>query len=120
VVSARQDSAGDGAHRDPVLSAGLGSLLGLGPNDVVYRPVGCAECGHSGYKGRMGVFEAVRIDPAVRKMINEGADEAAIARHAFRHAPNLSAAARELVLKGETTAEEAIRVSRREDEIIDA
>jgi general secretion pathway protein E len=100
--------------REPA-SAGLGSLLGLGPNDIVYRPVGCPECGHSGYKGRMGVFEAVRIDPTVRKMINEGAEEAAIARHAFRHAPNLSAAARELVLKGETTPEEAIRVSRRDE-----
>ena len=96
-------------------SAGLGSLLGLGASDVVYRPIGCAECGHSGYKGRMGVFEAVRIDPAVRKLINEGADEATIARHAFRAVPNLSAAARDLVLKGETTPEEAIRVSRHED-----
>ena len=68
----------------------------------------------------MGVFEAVRIDPAIRKMINEGADEAAIARHAFRVAPNLSAAARALVLKGETTPEEAIRVSRHEDGVANA
>ena len=101
-------------------SAGLGSLLGLAPNDIVYRPIGCAQCGNSGYKGRIGVFEAVRIDPAMRKMINEGADEAAIARHAFRAAPNLSAAARALVMRGETTPEEAIRVSRREDDVTDA
>ncbi|MES2903346.1 MAG: type II secretion system ATPase GspE [Pseudomonadota bacterium] len=97
-------------------SAGLASLLGLNADDIVYRPTGCDRCGHSGYKGRMGVFEAVRIDPTARRMINDGADEAAIARHVFRAAPNLSAAARALVLKGETTAEEAIRVSRREEE----
>ncbi len=97
-------------------SAGLGSLLGLNADDIVYRPAGCTHCGNSGYKGRIGVFEAVRIDPVVRKMINDGADESAIAQHAFRSAPNLSAAARALVLKGDTTPEEAIRVSRREDE----
>jgi len=100
--------------------AGLGSLLGLGESDIIYRPVGCAECGQSGYKGRTGVFEAVRVDAAVRKLINEGADEATIARHAFRVTRNLTAAARELVLKGETTPEEAIRVSRHEDGFEDA
>ena len=61
------------------------------------------------------MFEAVRIDPTIRRMINEGADEAVMVRHAFAKAPNLSSAARELVLAGETTPEEAIRVSRAED-----
>jgi general secretion pathway protein E len=94
---------------------GIAALLGLGREAVVYRAVGCSECGQTGFKGRTGVFEAIRIDSAVRKMINEGADEAAIARHAFARAPTLAAAARELVVAGETTAEEAVRVSRVED-----
>jgi general secretion pathway protein E len=62
------------------------------------------------------VFEAVRIDDHVRKLINSGGDESEIARHAFANAPNLGASARALVRSGDTTAEEAIRISRLADE----
>jgi general secretion pathway protein E len=99
---------------------GAAALLGFRPGVVTYRPVGCGACKNSGYQGRIGVFEAVRMDSTLRRLINEGADEGAIARHAFAQAPNLSAAARALVEAGETTPEEAIRVSRRESEEADA
>ena len=94
---------------------GTAALIGIKTGRTVYRAAGCADCGHSGFKGRTGVFEAIRIDAAIRQMINEGADETTMARHAFAKAPNLAAAARKLVLAGETTPEEAIRVSRTED-----
>ncbi|MFN2259629.1 MAG: type II secretion system protein GspE, partial [Parasphingopyxis sp.] len=48
--------------------------------------------------------------------INDGGDETIIARHAFLNQANLSSAARALVRAGETTPEEAIRISRRETE----
>lgn len=95
--------------------AGVAALLGLEPDALVYRPVGCSDCGHTGFRGRTGVFEAVRIDTEVRRLINEGADEAAITRHVFASAPDLNAAARALVAAGETTPEEAVRVSRSDD-----
>jgi general secretion pathway protein E len=85
----------------------------VAPGTTVYEPVGCGECGGTGFKGRTGVFEAVRIDDTIRRLINDGADETAIARHAFAGAPNLSTAARALVVAGETTPEEAVRISRR-------
>ncbi|HEY0084543.1 MAG TPA: type II secretion system ATPase GspE [Allosphingosinicella sp.] len=94
----------------------LAPLLSLPLSTTVYEARGCAECGNSGYKGRIGVFEAVRIDDTIRRLINTGGDEAAIAEHAFRNAPNLAASARALVAEGLTTAEEAIRISRRENE----
>ena len=59
------------------------------------------------------MFEAVRIDDTLRRLINEGGDEAAISAHAFRSMPSLSSAATALVVDGVTTAEEAIRISRR-------
>ena len=99
---------------------GTAALIGVKTGKTVYRAVGCDECAQTGFKGRTGVFEAVRIDPTIRQMINEGADEAAMARHAFAKSPNLAAAARKLVLAGETTPEEAIRVSRTEDTTGDA
>lgn len=96
--------------------SGVAALLGLPEGSVVYRPVGCEHCGGSGYRGRIGLFEAVAVDAEIRRLITEGADETAIAAHAFARTPNLSAAARDLVALGVTTPEEAIRVSRREAE----
>ena len=109
------------ACREPVAGDfGAAALLGLDESAKVHRAKGCAECGNTGYQGRIGLFEAVRIDSTIRKLINDGGDEAAIASHAFRSAPNLAAAARALVLVGETTAEEAVRVSRQDNESVDA
>ena len=74
-----------------------------------------ASCRDTGFQGRIGVFEAVRVDETIRKIINTGGDEAVLAQHAFLHSPNLASAAREMVRTGETTPEEAIRISRSED-----
>jgi general secretion pathway protein E len=98
----------------------VSALLGIDEGTTIYRAVGCAECNGSGYKGRIGVFEAIRVDDTMRRMINEGGDESLIARHAFLNAPSLGASARALVAAGETTAEEAIRISRHEAESVDA
>ncbi len=91
------------------------ALLGLDLGTVIYHAVGCPECSQTGYKGRIGVFECIRIDDTIRRLINDGCDEVLIARQAFLNAPNLGSAARALVRSGETSAEEAIRISRRED-----
>jgi general secretion pathway protein E len=79
---------------------------------------GCPDCAQTGYKGRIGVFEAIRIDDTLRRLINAGGDESAISAHAFRASETLAAAAAELVRSGVTTAEEAIRISRRDGEIV--
>ena len=60
------------------------------------------------------MYEAVRVDATVRRLINDGGDEDAIARHAFANNDTLASAARRLVESGVTTAEEAVRVSRSE------
>jgi len=101
--------------RRPVQAQGsVSALLGFDTGAIVYEPVGCDECSGTGFKGRIGVFEAIRVDETIRRLINDGGDEAIIARHAFLHAPNLGAAARQLVREGLTTPEEAVRVSRSE------
>ncbi len=105
--------------REPVQASGsVSALLGFDGGAIIYEARGCPECGNSGYKGRIGVFEAVRVDDTIRRLINSGGDEAAVASHAFRNAPNLGAAARGLVREGVTTAEEAVRISRRETEYV--
>jgi general secretion pathway protein E len=91
----------------------VAALLGVEPGTILYEPGGCEACGGTGFKGRIGVFEAIRIDDTIRRLINDGGDEVAIARHAFAREPSLSTAARELVRQGLTTPEEAVRISRR-------
>jgi len=101
--------------REPVQADdAVAARIGFDTGAVVYQPRGCDSCKHSGFKGRIGVFEIIRVDDAIRKLVHDGGDEAIIARHAFLNGRNLGAAARALVRAGETTAEEAIRVSRRE------
>ena len=101
--------------RAPVAAdAALADLLRVEPGAIVYRETGCDACQHSGFVGRIGVFEAIRIDDELRRLINTNADEAELAAHAFRHRRSLTDEARALVLSGATTAEEAIRVSRRD------
>lgn len=95
-------------------AASLVGLLGIEAGATVYEPRGCPACGGAGYKGRIGLFEAVRIDDSIRRLINAGGDESAIAAQAFRGSPRLAAAARALVLEGTTSPEEAVRVSRHE------
>jgi general secretion pathway protein E len=103
--------------RTPIQADGsLASLLGFDNGTVVYRETGCEHCSQTGFQGRIGVFEAIRIDDTLRKLINDGGDEARIAAHAFLRQPNLGSAARALVREGLTTAEEGIRISRRESE----
>lgn len=42
-------------------------------NPVFYEPVGCPECGSSGYKGRVGIYEILEITLNIKKMILDGA-----------------------------------------------
>ncbi len=88
-------------------------LLNLADGTIVHEPGSCEACGGSGYRGRVGVFEAVRIDDTMRRLINDNADEIALSRHGFAHVPTLAAAARQLVIDGVTTPEEAVRIARR-------
>jgi general secretion pathway protein E len=102
--------------REPVqCDPGVGALLGFDPGTMIYRAKGCSSCRDTGFQGRIGVFEAVRVDETIRKIINAGGDEAVLAQHAFIHSANLASAARKMVRSGETTPEEAIRISRSED-----
>ena len=101
------------ACRVPVQATGsIGALLGFDPGAVIYEAQGCDACQGSGLDGRLGLFEAIRVDPAIRRLINSGGDEAVIASHAFRNAPDLAAAARALAREGAIRASDAVQISR--------
>jgi type IV pilus assembly protein PilB len=51
--------------------------LGLNPNELgdrkFYFGAGCPECNQSGYRGRTGLFEMIKVTDVFREMINSGA-----------------------------------------------
>ncbi|MCC7100285.1 MAG: Flp pilus assembly complex ATPase component TadA [Rubrivivax sp.] len=46
----------------------------LAPGAPLYEPRGCPACRGSGYRGRLGIYELLVIDDALRRAIGEGAD----------------------------------------------
>ncbi len=78
----------------------------------LFHPVGCAHC-NGGYKGRLGVYEVVRITPAIANLIMEGGNSLQIARAAQEAGfNNLRISALRKVAMGLTSLEEANRVTK--------
>jgi type IV pilus assembly protein PilB len=74
-----------------------------------YRGEGCSECFHTGYRGRVGVFEILTMTPEIRLAIHSRSVqemEAAVAKSNF--IPILQNCA-ELVQEGVTTVQEVAR-----------
>jgi type II secretory ATPase GspE/PulE/Tfp pilus assembly ATPase PilB-like protein len=41
----------------------------------IFSPVGCEKCNSTGYSGRMGIFEAIKTDEAIEKIMPENPSE---------------------------------------------
>jgi len=90
----------------------LGGDLPANQAPVLYQARGCEHCGHSGYRGRIGVFELVPIEPSLQSLIHDQAAEHALERQARTHSLDLRTDCRERVLQGDTSLEEFIRITR--------
>ena len=89
-----------------------------GAQDVVgrvpfYRGKGCGYCGGSGYKGRTGIHEVLRVDEEIRELILERASTSQIRRAAMAKGfRDLRFDGLKKVVSGATTLEEVIRVTK--------
>lgn len=86
--------------------------LGLAAGSVsgLFRAVGCEHC-QQGYRGRVGIYELVRVTPVLAAMIHQGAGEQALLVEARRSSPSLFEDGRRLVLEGMTSVDELLRVT---------
>lgn len=89
-------------------------FMGCNPAEdtLIYEPCGCPKCDHTGYKGRIGVYEIMQMTPKLKTIISrkEGAD--AIRTQALQegmHTLHMSAV--EYVLEGITSYNEMVKVS---------
>ena len=80
--------------------------------ETLWSATGCEHCKHTGYSGRVGLYEFVPITPRLADMIHEGEAEADMAREVFAQWPNLLAAGVERLRRGETSLEDVLRVTR--------
>lgn len=92
--------------------AATAAQVGVEPGATLYRPTGCAACHHTGYQGRLGLYELVVIDERLRQMIHDDASELEMADYAHRQASPLEESGWAKVRAGETSVEEVLRVVR--------
>ncbi|MEF9992169.1 MAG: GspE/PulE family protein, partial [Peptostreptococcaceae bacterium] len=79
---------------------------------ILYRGEGCEKCSNTGYKGRLGIYEMLRITKPIKDLINEGATDAHIQAKAEELGmETMKEDAANKVIDGETTIEEMLRVT---------
>ena len=75
-----------------------------------YTGKGCEQCHFTGYKGRIGVFEALKITESLKNVIAKGASEEEIYKEACKNGfKRLMDAGMDKAMSGETTLEEVVK-----------
>ncbi|WP_299689807.1 ATPase, T2SS/T4P/T4SS family [uncultured Tateyamaria sp.] len=82
------------------MHAGATALAGLG----------CVECSHTGFHGRVALYDLIEITPELERAITDGASEADLSRILNRPAPGLIADGVQKIHDGLTTPQEVARV----------
>ncbi len=95
--------------RDDVRAMGLDDT-GLPEQIAVHRARGCALCS-DGYKGRLGMFETLRVTPAMRFLIERSTAEELYAAAVESGMHTLQQDGLRLALAGQTSLEEVRRVA---------
>ncbi|MDR0390749.1 MAG: GspE/PulE family protein [Planctomycetaceae bacterium] len=82
-------------------------------NIRVPKTTGCPLCNHSGYAGRLGLYEIIKIDRKIRDLIRNTANEDEISNYIFNecNSPTLKVDGIDKIKKGLTTPEEVRRVT---------
>lgn len=87
-------------------------MVGIPENENVtfYKGEGCQECGHTGYRGRRGVFEILTLDAALRREVANNASSEELTKTALENGfVTMKDNCRRLVLEGVTTVAEAAK-----------
>lgn len=81
------------------------------PDNVIYEPVGCNEC-REGYKGRVGIYEVMKVSPDISRIIMEDGNAIDIKDAALKNGfRDLRRSGVLKVLQGVTSIQEMMRVT---------
>jgi type IV pilus assembly protein PilB len=90
--------------------------LGIGPEEMASARLvsgrGCPTCAHTGYEGRLALFEVMPVSRAIRELIVTGATESQVRTVALADGMrSLRADGLAKAMAGKTTLEEVLRVT---------
>jgi type IV pilus assembly protein PilB len=101
------------------LQQGVGGTTPQGTNDATItslwraNPEGCDECSHTGYKGRIGIYEVLAISVPVQRMIMASATSTQIQDQGITEGMvTMQSDGLVKMLRGNTTLEEVMRVTK--------
>ncbi|MCH7332761.1 type IV-A pilus assembly ATPase PilB [Acinetobacter modestus] len=81
------------------------------PDLQIFQPIGCSEC-REGYKGRVGIYEVMKVTPAISKIIMEDGNALQIAAASEQAGfNNLRRSGLKKVMQGITSLQEINRVT---------
>jgi type IV pilus assembly protein PilB len=88
--------------------------VGFSPDEAkqitTYKGQGCATCNHTGYKGRIGLYEVMEINDELRELILIGASALELRKKAIEDGMiNLRESGLQKIRDGVTTIEEVVR-----------
>ncbi len=88
-------------------------IEGFDPNNLtMYAADGCEQCGHTGYKGRMAIFEVLPMEPNLQEMVFKETPAYKVYEEGLKMGMiNMKQDGIIKVLRGETTMEEIARVT---------
>src|SRR5204862_6062547 len=95
--------------------AGVWRAMNISEQDAAaipfYKSVGCDQCNHTGYRGRIGIYEVMRVTDQLRRLIAARAPEDQVREGAISGGMiTLGEDGLTKVKSGITTAEELLRV----------
>ena len=79
---------------------------------TLHEPVGCSNCKHIGYRGRVGIYELIEVDDKMRALIHDGASEQEMEAYVRTRSKSIRQDGIKRVLAGDTSLEEVMRVTR--------
>lgn len=83
----------------------------------IYHGAGCEQCGHTGYKGRIGMYEILEMSNAIKELILKNGSPLEMEKQAIADGmKTLEHDGVEKILAGVTTPEEVYSVARTTDE----
>ncbi len=99
---------------DLAIMAGLGISEERVQGRTFYGPQGCGACFHSGFKGRIGIFEIMEMNSPLKRLVLETYDSNRIKEAAEEHGMiTLRMDGLNKVLGGVTTLEEVLRATQK-------
>ena len=95
----------------PVMRDKIDALSNRQIEGVFFTGQGCEECRHTGYRGRIGIFELLSLTPELKEMISQKRSNAELKAAAQKNMTTMHQDALQKAAAGITSLEEILRVS---------